>query len=209
MRVLGPWVSAVVDLVAPRTCAACDLPLHLDEDDFCGGCLVLLEPLPPGPAAYAYGGPLADALRRLKYGGRTEHAPALGRLWAAAAVEHAGRVDSVVPVPPHPARLRERGFCPVARLARPVAHALGVPLELGRLVRLRATPPQAGRDAVQRAVNVRGAFEARPRPARPRVLLVDDVRTTGATLEAAEQALRAAGACDVYPLALAGVEDMG
>jgi ComF family protein len=208
VRGVLPWVRAVADLVAPRVCAACGLALLVDEEDFCGGCGLLLDRLPHGPAAYVYGGPLADALRRLKYGGHTEHAPALARLLIDAAGPHAGVVDAVVPVPPHASRLRERGFCPVMLLAGPVARALGVPLDR-RLVRVRATAPQAGRDAAGRTTNVRGAFHARSRPGRPRVLLVDDVRTTGATLDAAAAALRAAGTREVHLLTLAGVEPLG
>ncbi len=201
--------QALLELIAPARCAACDLTLEGDEEGFCGGCGILLDDAgegwrPPARAAslYVYGGPLADAVRRMKYGRRTDLLGTLGGLLAAGTAAYAGRVDVVVPVPLHPKRLRERGFDQAALLAKPVARALSLPLDLARLRRTRHTPAQAGLDAAARADNVRGAFVARTDPRRPRVLLVDDVRTTGATFVACTEALRAAGASDVYTLSL-------
>lgn len=200
------WLESVVALVAPPECAACGIDLMGDERGFCGGCEVLLERAERGVGAYVYGGPLADAIRRVKYGGRVEHLPALAHLLVEPAREHAGRVDAVVPVPLHGTRLRERGFDHVAILGRALARILGVPLRPERLRRLRATPSQAGLDAAGRMDNVRGAFAARPDSGRPRVLLFDDVRTTGATLEAAASALHASGAHTVRVMTLAGAD---
>ena len=104
----------------------------------------------------------------------------------------------VVPLPLHPRRLRQRGFNPAQLLARSVARALDVRLAPGLLERMRDTPSQTGLDRRERHRNVRDAFRARAgcRPP-PRVLLVDDVVTTGSTLAEAARALRRAGALEV------------
>jgi len=179
---------------------------------FCGACALLLEPVPEfqrppyaSGAAYFYGGPLADAVQRLKYGGRCELAPALGRLLADAALPHAGRIDRVIPLPLHPGRLRERGFNQSALLAAPVARALGLPLDTRCLCRIRPTRDQASLARAARAANVRGAFAALR--VRDRVLLIDDVQTTGATLASAADALLQAGCSEVRTLALARVAE--
>jgi len=164
------------------------------------------RPPSPGAAAFIYGGPLADAVLRLKYGGRTELAPGLGALLADAAVAYAGAIDRVLPLPLHGARLRERGFNQSTLLAQPVARVLGVPLDTASLVRVRPTHDQASLPRASRAENVRGAFAARRTVASQRVLLIDDVRTTGATLAAAAEALLAAGCRQVNTLALARAE---
>jgi predicted amidophosphoribosyltransferase len=117
-----------------------------------------------------------------------------------------GKVDVVVPVPSHTMRVRARGFDHVVLLAEPVAAALSVPLDLGRLRRVRDTPPQASLPEAAREENVRGAFEATRDDRRRRVLLLDDVRTTGATTKAASAALYRAGATEVRTLTLAGVQ---
>lgn len=207
---IGTVWRGLLDLVAPRVCPACDGALAAGQMGFCGACAPLLDPgerAGRAVAAYVYGGPMADAILALKYGGRTEHATVLGRLLAERAVELAGSVDAVVPVPLHPARLRERGFNQSALLARPVARALAVPLVTSDLRRVRDTPPQASLAARARATNVRGAFLALHAPAS-RVLLVDDVRTTGATLAECAEALVTAGVDEVITLVLARAEDV-
>jgi ComF family protein len=157
----------------------------------------------PGSAAYAYGGPLADAIVRLKYAGRTDFVPPLAALLVEAVLGHAGRVDRVVPVPLHPSRLRARGFNQSALLAAPVARALGVALDVEALVRVRETREQAGLSQKARSHNLDGAFAVRGPRRAGRVLLIDDVRTTGATLAAAAAALTTSGCAAVYTFALA------
>jgi ComF family protein len=211
---LAPGVlSALTRLLAPSLCPGCDLPRVVGDGSFCLACAPLLErpPVsqrPPGlaAAAYLYAGPMADAICRLKYGGRTELAPILGRLLADAALPHAGCIDRVVPLPLHSVRLRERGFNQSALLAGPVARALGVRLDVRSLVRVRPTCDQASLPRAHRADNVRGAFAVVGRHGEGRVLLIDDVRTTGATLAAAAQTLLEGGFAEVSTLALARAE---
>ncbi len=209
------WIDGlgihVLALLAPQRCAACDQALDRGAPGaFCSGCAPLLEPLARGLGAYRYGGPLATALQRYKYGGESSLCGPLGALLAEAALRrHAGRVDAVVPVPLHPRRLRERGYDQAALLAAEVADALGVPLLVGWLERRRRTLPQARLGAARRLDNVRGAFRVRagrwPRTdgLPRRLLLVDDVTTTGATLREAALALRDAGVERVLRIALA------
>ena len=209
---LSFWPSLLA-LLSPERCAACDEPLARTGEAFCSACGLLIEPIGLGPAgipvgapaAFRYGGPLADAIQRFKYGGRSELARPLAALLVDYALAFAGRVDRVVPVPLHARRLRERGFNQSALLARPVAHALGVPFDPHWLVRTRPTRDQAGLGREQRGRNLRGAFVARGARAA-RVLLIDDVRTTGATLAEAAEALLRSGCHEVHTLALARAE---
>lgn len=199
-------LHGLIDLLAPRTCPGCDLGVEPGAIGFCGACEPLLERLDPPDrvnAIYAYGGPMGDALRRLKYEARTDLVPILGPLLAEACMQLAGSIDVVVPVPLHPRRLRDRGFNQAALLARPVAQTLAVPLDTGVLARVRDTKSQAGLDATSRGHNVKGCLLASPLRGR-RVLVIDDVRTTGATFTEAFRALREAGASEVYGRALAG-----
>jgi len=194
----------MLDLLAPRRCGGCEAELPAGVIGFCEVCASLLEPSPDPRAVYLYGGPLAEAIRKLKYRHRTELAEPLGRRLARGCASLAGEVDVVVPVPLHRRRLAERGFNQSALLARRVARSLGLPLRPRALRRLRDTPPQASLDRADRAANVRDAFRARATEAR--VLLIDDVRTTGATLAACAEALTAAGAARVHVRTLARVE---
>ncbi|GAC1353638.1 MAG: ComF family protein [Polyangiales bacterium] len=187
-------VDVLLSVLAPPRCAACDERLARDAA-FCGACMITLEPpphLPPGTtASFAFGGAIAEAVRRYKLGPRADLARPLGR----AIVERLpapSAVDVVVPVPLHPRRLRARGFDQATHLARAVARSLGRPLVLDRLTRVADTPQLARLDAAARQRAVASAFRARDCTGA-RVLLVDAVRTTGATLDAASRAVATVG----------------
>jgi ComF family protein len=210
-RVLAELAGA---LVSPPRCAACDAPIGLRRA-FCPPCARTVIEAPPVPAEraiapFAYGGALARAIVRFKYEGAPHLARPLGGLLlrgARALGDFAPHL--VAPVPLHATRLVARGYNQAALLAAPVARVLRASLAVRALVRTRDTPQQAALARAQRLDNVRGAF-AVPAPAAVRgrrVLLVDDVCTTGATLDACAAALRAAGALEVRPLALAMSED--
>ena len=205
-------LRGLLSLVAPRRCPGCDAPIEEDAR-FCGACEPLLERA--GGAlgthgAFVYGGPLADALRRYKYGGRTELAAPLGALLAAEACDRfGGAIDVVVPVPPHPRRVAERGFDPSALLALAAARALGARYVPSAIARVRDTPPQASLARARRLSNVAGCFAVRAPLDEQRVLVVDDVRTTGATLFEMARAVDDAGAASIalFALAVADPED--
>lgn len=152
-------------------------------------------------AAGAYEGTLRAAIHALKYDGRRTLAGRLGALMREAGTELIADADGVVPVPLHASRLRARGFNQAADLAR----AIGLPVA-PVLRRTRATDPQADLPAARRHGNVRGAFAAAHAIRRWNgavLVLVDDVSTTGATLDACASALLAAGAAEVRALTAA------
>lgn len=228
---LPATLRALLDLVYPPRCAACSGPLAAEP--FCPTCAGAVDPVPPGcarcgrpgpdpvcggclaaPPAFdrvraggLFGGPLADAVHALKYGGRAVLARPLGAWLAARAPLPDGAV--VISVPLGRARRIARGYDQAALLADGLARASGRsrPRRLrGALVRTRETPPQVGRSREERLRNVAGAFAARREVAGAEVVLVDDVVTTGATAEAAARALRQAGARSVEVVALARAE---
>jgi len=153
---------------------------------------------------YVYEGPVRDAIHALKYGGHRALAEILGQLMADAAPALAtSGVTAVVPVPLHPSRLVTRGFNQAEVLARPLASSLRVPLLAHALRRLRHEHSQTALDVRARRSGVRGAFAPGSAPPRGSVLLVDDVFSTGATVNACAAVLRASGAAHVAVLTLA------
>jgi ComF family protein len=198
----------LLELLAPPTCAACALPIEAREDGFCSGCAVLIDevPAPPGcedRAACVYGGPIAEAIARLKYRATSHHAGTLAGLLIEAAESWHGSVDRVCVVPIHRRRLIQRGYNQSALLAWPVARALGARFDPSLLSRERETGTQVGSDPGTRKRQLQGSFRAARRAHASRVLVIDDVRTTGATLQEARRALTEVGAQRVYTLTLA------
>lgn len=173
----------------------------------CGRCQ-LTSPRLDGVRTYAfYTGPMRTAIRQFKYQGLYSLADPLaelmGKAWDRLAPD-ALEIDVIVPVPLHPARERERGYNQAALLARKLSAYLARPVVSDVLVRTRATAPQIHLSFDERRVNVHAAFKCigdRLRGAR--VLLVDDVFTTGSTLEAACDAVRDGGAALVWAYTLA------
>lgn len=153
---------------------------------------------------YRYEGVLEEAIRLFKYRRKDALATPLAELMLAWA-GHLPPIDLVIPVPLHPARLRTREFNQSLLLADRIARRLGLPLSFERLERIRETRPQTELDRADRAQNVRRAFAVRDSEGLKscRVLLIDDVLTTGATVNDCARALRRAGAASVTVLTLA------
>lgn len=193
-------------------CLRCALPLpgggeavarfDTEGGPVCGTCLRReaelarrgrVPPLSTVRAACLYGPPVDRLLVRFKFHQDLPSGALLSQLMAEAFVG-APRPDAIVPLPLHDGRLRRRGYDQALELARPLASVLDLPLRADVLRRIRATPPQSERGAAARRRNVRGAFAVPSGVSPPgHVVLVDDVMTTGATLEAAAGALHRAG----------------
>lgn len=189
-------------------CAA-DLPALAEPAApvaICGACRVRPGPLDACLAAVDYAWPWVDCIAQFKYRSQPGMAATLaGLMRAVPGVAGALRqADRVIPMPLAPQRLRERGFNQSHELARRLGAGPCDPL---LLLRVRETPPQAGLNRAQRLVNVRGAFALEPEQAGSvrgqRLVLVDDVMTTGATLHAAADELRQAGASHITAVVFA------
>ncbi|WP_323004445.1 ComF family protein [Denitromonas sp.] len=194
-------------------CAGCrrDLPLCLSacprcalpdtEGAICGRCLKQPPAFDATTALYRYDYPLDRLVHRLKYGADF----AVAHAFAACALRAMPRpaVDLVVPVPLHAERLAERGFNQSLEIARPLARVWQCELATRQVGRTRATQDQVGLPWRERKKNLRNAFSCGVRLDGAHVLLVDDVMTTGATLDALAQCLRGAGAAAVSNLVVA------
>jgi len=205
----GPFCAAcevaLAEVRSPR-CTICGEPFgRAGSDHPCGRCTRAAPPFRLARAPYLYGGPLADAIRRMKYAGRPEIAASVAPLLFQEA--EALVADVILPVPLSLRRLWSRGYNQSALLASRLARTVGRPLDTDSLRRVRDGPPQAGRARTARVEAVRKSFAVPRRRvnriAGRRVLLVDDVLTTGATASAASRALLHAGASEVLVLTLA------
>ncbi len=194
----------------PR-CPRCGLGFgsSLGDDHLCGECLGENRFFSRARAIGLYEGLLLEAISRFKYGGSSYLAQPLGKLLASYQdPEFSFReFDWVVPVPLHPQRLRQRGYNQALLLARRISREHRLPLDFQSLQRIRHTPPQTQLSGAERQKNIRGAFQVvhPDRMAERRVLLIDDVFTTGATVQECSRVLLHAGAKEVQVLTLARV----
>lgn len=202
LRLLFPSRCVLCGREGDLICEPCrrSFPPRLDPD-----ALLKLSGIRGARAVWPYEGNVGEIVRRYKYNGLRSLAPVLASEMAHVFHEWSPAIDLIVHVPAHPARLRERGFDQSELLARELSRMTEVGA-VPALIRLRETAVQArAMSAAQRADNVRGVFHV-PDPEqlqRARILLIDDVLTTGATLREASRALHRAGVRNVYALTLA------
>lgn len=189
-----PWLG--------RACVRCALPLP--GGTLCAGCLRRPPPQQAAFAALRYAAPADRLVSELKFGRRIAHARLLGALGARALAAAPGwqAPAAFVPVPLHHARLRTRGFDQALEIARELGRRLHVPVWDGA-VRPRATTPQSDLPAAARRRNLRGAFALREAPPPGTLAVVDDVMTTGATVQDLARTLLAGGAAEVIVTVIA------
>jgi ComF family protein len=191
-RRVGTWLCAEcldqIPRVEPPFCSRCGAAVAVGE--LCNRCRTSPLRIECMRSAVYFEGALREAIHQLKYYGRAVLAGPLGDLMATYWLQNPMPADVLVPVPLHTARLRERGYNQAALLAREMSRQVGLAVDEQTLIRQRATAPQVELDAAQRRENVHDAFHCVGSGlAGKRVLLIDDVCTTGATLEACAIAL--------------------
>jgi ComF family protein len=203
------WNKALQMRIDGPICPSCGLPfrtLDPSRDHLCGTCETRLPPYSGARAFGWYNAELSRIIQALKFGGRRDLAPQLAALLASTFFEFwsAGDFDLIVPVPLHARRKRERGYNQAELLSRSLAHLAGLPSR-NVLLRIRGTRPQVGLSDLERSRNLARAFRcARGATIRgSRLLLVDDVMTTGSTVASAAGALLEGGALRVSVLVLA------
>ncbi len=197
--------SCLADLprLSAERCPICALPTP--DADICGACLKQAPHFDATEAIWRYEFPIDRMIQSLKYSRRLASADFFGEALAALSgngFKSAAPPDVILPVPLSTKRLAQRGFNQSVEIARPLARQLGVPLELKR-IRRRDTAPQTGLPWKERAKNIRHAFECGIDLGGKTVLVVDDVMTTGATLDELARTLKAHGAARVENRVLA------
>jgi ComF family protein len=191
-------------------CDGCGVPFAYDPGARCAACLSKPRAFDAARAACLYDETSRDPILKLKHADRVDLAPMLARWISRAARELVEEADAIVPVPLHRLRLLGRRYNQAAEIARPLCAMTGTPYLPDALVRRRATATQGGKSGSGRRRNVAGAFEVPPARRKQveglRILLIDDVLTTGATAEGCARALKAAGAARVDLAVVARVQ---
>lgn len=196
---LCPACESDLPKLPNQLCPQCSMETTLGER--CGACLKEPPAFARTIALFRYEFPVDRLIQALKYGHQLPLATWFGRLLSEkiTAAEH----DLILPLPLHPSRLQSRGFNQSGEIARTISQTLHIPINTNCLSRTRATAPQTTLPLKERARNVRGAFESFSDLSGKRVLLVDDVMTTGSTLRECARILKLHGAAQITLLVVA------
>ncbi len=195
--------------IKPPFCSICGTPYvsNVSGDHPCGGCLKKRRYFSMARSIGAYEGSLREAIHRWKYEGKTSLTPYFGQ-WMVEGLSHywnPKELDLLIPVPLHKHRLRDRGFNQALLLVKEIHSQIGIPYLKRALRKRKPTPPQVDLNGLERERGVKGAFEIteRDKIVEKSILLIDDVYTTGATVNECAKILLEGGAKRVDVLTLA------
>lgn len=177
-----------IHFITSPLCLSCGIPFSAEQenDHLCGQCLTEKKPYAVARSVARYEGTILTAIYMFKYHGKTAIGKVLGNIMAdfVSGIWDMNAFDLIIPVPLHIKRLRERGFNQAVILARVLSKRFKITLDISSLRRTLFTPPQVGLGRKERSVNVKGAFSIINQNliSGKRILLIDDVYTTGSTL---------------------------
>ncbi len=200
-RLICPACFRELSFVKDPVCKKCGKEIISETMEFCDDCMVRRHAFEYGVALVNYDEAARASMVQIKYKNKREYLDFYGEALAARYKKTIRRmkVDAIVPIPVHAARRKTRGFNQAEILAEIIGARLGIPVRPEMLVRTRKTLPQKELSANARLKNLSHAFSVGEIPAGiSRVLLVDDIYTTGSTIEACSRVLRAAGVKEVY-----------
>jgi len=199
-----------IRLIKSPRCRCCGMPFISQEaeDHLCGTCIKKRRPFSIARSIGIYEGVLLEAVQRLKYNGKTSLARPLAKLMTKEFSMN--NYNLIVPVPLHKTRLKERGFNQSLLLARELSKLYNLPIDYLNLRKIRATDPQVNLKGKERIENMKGAFAVKNGAGfkNKKILLIDDVYTTGATVTECSKVLKKAGAKTIDVLTLARVVNM-
>jgi len=211
---VSPGAWAELSFITAPHCAACGFPFEFavpegGSEALCGSCLNQRPAYDAARAALVYNDASRDLILKFKHGDQTHVVVAMVPWLRAAGAEFWQEADVIVPVPLHRWRLLRRRYNQAALMAGAMGKDRGIASCMDALIRTRATPSQGHLNAGERAKNVKSAFAVNParmdRIKGKRIILIDDVYTTGSTVEECAKVLNAAGAEKVFVLSLARV----
>ena len=182
-------------------CHKCGKPLVLEEEEYCRDCLGRKHRFERGRAPFVYDSVMQRSIAAYKYGGRREYAAFYAEeILNRCAKDMAGwRAQAFVPIPLHPSRRRKRGFNQAELLAKELSGRSGIPADAGLLMRVKKTRAQKELNDQERLTNLKDAFSVRKRKVPyQNIILVDDIYTTGSTMDAAAKVLKENGAKNIY-----------
>lgn len=203
-----PACCELLPPISSPLCPACGIPfLGVGDDHRCGACLIHPPHFDTARSAFLYEGAIRDLIHSFKYHQQTHLRYPLALLMLAVVTDimRDHRLNLIIPVPLHRSRLRQRGFNQAVLLGRVLSHRLLIPMQFDTLARTRRTEPQVELSASERRQNVKGAFSVH-KPDKivgRRILLIDDVMTTGSTMDECANELKKAGATTVIATTIA------
>ncbi len=200
-RLVCPECSAKLERVCEPACKKCGKPITDERRELCGDCERKKHEFEQGKSVFVYSGLLKNSLYRFKYGNRREYADFYGeealRLYGKWILNR--KIQVIIPIPLHRMRQRTRGYNQAELFARVLGAELDIPVRTDLMLREKNTVPQKELNEAERKNNLKNAFKITENIVHlTYILLVDDIYTTGSTIDAAALALKKAGGTHIY-----------